>query len=251
MHNAVFISGFSRCYVTAQCMLFVRVTLLPYPAQTALACSLITCSQSKHPAQLCAVQVRGTTYHVPRRPLHAALSCVRQFSNARYVMSFSAAKPLLDDADLEEEAETYSNDGDAINPTDNQSFQLKPLVEMEVIGACRRGRRRGRRNRTQAERLSGAEQRRQSKNSRERRRVENVKNEYAKLQKILGLQDDENSSKEKGKYCKLRILNAAIDRIKELKEILRRADASLKEGAAAPTALPLTTSADLGVRIIM
>ena len=107
-----------------------------------------------------------------------------------------------------------------------QPFQLEPLVELEVIGACRRGRRRGRRNRTAAERQAESEQRRRSKNARERQRVENVKNEYEKLQKLLGMESAclHERSREKTRYCKLRILTAAIHRIRALTELLRRAD---------------------------
>ena len=131
--------------------------------------------------------------------------------------------------------------GGSGSSTEEQLFQLRPLVEMEVIGACRRGRRRGRRNRTEAERQSGQEQRRRAKNERERKRVENVKNEYAKLQRLLGFQSGllDEKSKEKRRYCKLRILTEAIRRIKELKEVLR-ADAELQERAATSAALPLT-----------
>ena len=105
-------------------------------------------------------------------------------------------------------------------------FQLKPLTEMEVVGACRRGRRRGRRNRTAAERQSEMEQRRRSKNARERQRVENVKTEYAKLQKLLGFNSGfiDNKSKEKRRHCKLRVLTAAVERIRTLMETLRQAD---------------------------
>ena len=110
---------------------------------------------------------------------------------------------------------------------DGQPFTLKPLVEMGVVGACRRGRRRGRRNRTAVERQTEKEQRRHSKNARERERVENVRNEYAKLEKLVGLGADDylgESTKELGRYCKLRVLTAAIERIKTLKELLRSAD---------------------------
>ena len=108
-----------------------------------------------------------------------------------------------------------------------QSFQLEPLVEMGVVGACRRGRRRGRRNRTATERQSEVEQRRYSKNARERERVENVRNEYVKLQRLLGLEDlgaEGSRSKEGGRFCKLRTLTAAIARIKSRVEQLRLAD---------------------------
>ena len=108
---------------------------------------------------------------------------------------------------------------DSISVTAGESFQLQPLAEMEVIGACRRGRRRGRRNRTAAERISEAAQRRDSKNARERQRVENVKNEYARLQELLGLTELKSDSKEHKRHCKLRTLTAAIERIRTLMAI--------------------------------
>ena len=107
-------------------------------------------------------------------------------------------------------------DGDVQCP--DLAFQLKPLAEMEVVGACRRGRRRGRRNRTTAERQSEMEQRRRSKNARERQRVENVKNEYSKLQNLLGLESGclDQTSRERRRHGKLRVLTAAIHRIRSL-----------------------------------
>ena len=118
---------------------------------------------------------------------------------------------------------TTADDGELLTDKESQTFTLKPLVEMGVVGACRRGRRRGRKNRTEMERRSEKEQRRRSKNARERERVENVRNEYAKLQKLLGLGSDE-AGENQGRFCKLRLLNAAIERIKTLMEVVRSAD---------------------------
>ena len=110
------------------------------------------------------------------------------------------------------------------------AYQLQPLAEMEVIGACRRGRRRGRRNRTAAERESEVSQRRLSKNARERQRVENVKNEYARLQKLLGLSEQlENEPKERRRHCKLRTLTTAIERIRTLMAELQLRRAGLSD----------------------
>ena len=107
-------------------------------------------------------------------------------------------------------------DGGSSPESDYQSYQLQPLAEMEVIGACRRGRRRGRRNRTATERQSEIAQRRLSKNARERQRVENVKSEYAKLQRLLGLEHLDEGTNERRRHCKLRTLTAAIGRIRNL-----------------------------------
>lgn len=97
-------------------------------------------------------------------------------------------------------------------------YQLQPLADLEIVGACRRGRRRGRRNRTAAERQLEVEQRRHNKNARERQRVENVKKEYAKLQRLLGLSSAplDDKSEEKRRHCKLRTLTVAIQRIRSL-----------------------------------
>ena len=119
---------------------------------------------------------------------------------------------------------TTADDGELLTDKESQTFTLKPLVEMGVVGACRRGRRRGRKNRTEMERRSEKEQRRRSKNARERERVENVRNEYAKLQKLLGLGSNEEGENQQGRLCKLRLLNAAIERIKTLMEVVRSAD---------------------------
>lgn len=87
------------------------------------------------------------------------------------------------------------------------------LNELDAAGACKRGRFEGRRNRTAAERESSLEQRRQSKNARERQRVENLKNVYGKLQVVLG--QDCRSAK-KTRRCKLRLLITAAKRIESL-----------------------------------
>jgi len=116
------------------------------------------------------------------------------------------------------------------------AYQLQPLAEMEVIGACRRGRRRGRRNRTAAERESEVSQRRLSKNARERQRVENVKNEYARLQKLLGLSEQlENEPKERRRHCKLRTLTTAIERIRTLMAELQLRRAGMSDEVPART----------------
>ena len=116
---------------------------------------------------------------------------------------------------------TTADDGELLIDKESQTFTLKPLVEMGVVGACRRGRRRGRKNRTKVERRSEKEQRRRSKNARERERVENVRNEYAKLQKLLGLGGSDEAGEKQGRCGKLRLLNTAIEYIKTLTEVLR------------------------------
>lgn len=159
--------------------------------------------------------------------------------------SETASAEKQDDYSVVFRRESHAGGGRKAAANEDHQFALKPLVEMGVVGACRRGRRRGRRNRTAVERESEVEERRQSKNARERERVENVRNEYAKLQKLLGLDlgelddDDCDGGKDSRRFCKLRILTAAIERIKTLMELLRTTNAP-------PTALPLPLTSDHG-----
>lgn len=88
-----------------------------------------------------------------------------------------------------------------------------------------------------AERQSEIEQRRRSKNARERQRVENVKKEYAKLQQLLGLESNlDDKSKEKRRHCKLRTLTEAIKRIRSLIDEQKRlrADRSVPAAVSPP-----------------
>lgn len=91
--------------------------------------------------------------------------------------------------------------------------QLLPLDELGVVGACRRGRRKGQRNRTPAQRVMEAEGKRTEKNIRERMRVEHVRDEYLKLQLLLGFGNGKSVNK-------LETLNAAIAYIKKLRKLL-------------------------------
>ena len=95
------------------------------------------------------------------------------------------------------------------------SVNLLPLDQLGVVGACRRGRRKGQRNRTPAQRVMEAEGKRTEKNVRERMRVEHVRDEYLKLQMLLGFGHSKSVNK-------LQTLNAAIDYIKELRKVLDR-----------------------------
>ena len=99
---------------------------------------------------------------------------------------------------------------------DRMSFQVQTLAKMEVVGACRRGRPRGRRNRTAAQKISEVDQRRNSKNTRERKRVENINTLFISLQKQLGLSQLKSDSKACKRYRKLLTLRTAIERIRSL-----------------------------------
>lgn len=77
-------------------------------------------------------------------------------------------------------------------------------------------------------------QRRISKNARERQRVENVKNEYAKLQKLLGLEEEEDAPRERKRHCKLRTLTTAIDRIRTLMTELSQRQEEVEAKEATP-----------------
>ena len=99
------------------------------------------------------------------------------------------------------------------------NFQPQPLAEMEV-GACRRGRPRGRRNKTVAQKISELAQRRDLKKVREKQRVKNLNRLLLSLREMLGLSELKSDSKECKGYCKLRTLRAATERIRTLKAIL-------------------------------
>ena len=82
-----------------------------------------------------------------------------------------------------------------------------------VVGACKRGRRKGRRNKTSAERASAAiiDQKRVEKNAREKMRVKNVNHGFELLRRAIG-------QKRTGKNpTKLATLEAAIKYIHELR----------------------------------
>ena len=87
--------------------------------------------------------------------------------------------------------------------------------DMRWIGARRRGRRRGCRNRTLAEREAQVEDKRSDKNTKERVRVGNINRMYQKLRRQLG---DPHPEK---RLCKLRVLNAAIQHIHDLMDVVK------------------------------
>ena len=84
------------------------------------------------------------------------------------------------------------------------------------VGARRRGRRRGCRNRTLAEREEQVEVKRSDKNSKERVRVGNINRMYQRLRRQLG---DPHPEK---RLCKLRVLNAAIQHIHDLMDVVNQ-----------------------------
>ena len=104
--------------------------------------------------------------------------------------------------------------------------QLQRLDEQGVIGACRRGRKRGRKNRTQSQRMAEVDDKRVQKNARERERVSNVNAEYKRLREALGDVDDSR----KKKYHKLRTLTAAINYIQAM---MAELDTLKREGGEA------------------
>ena len=118
------------------------------------------------------------------------------------------------------------------------SRDYSPLVG--VIGACRRGRKQGRRNRTKSERVAEEEQRRSKKNERERERVLNVNEEYRRLQEALGQEVDAKNLKKQGR---LQTLTSAITHIQSLMAELqeRREDAD-EAGAATQAELDRAVS---------
>lgn len=106
-----------------------------------------------------------------------------------------------------------------------------PVVTMAsldgVVGACKRGRRRGRRNKTAYEKDSEMGVRQELKRERERLRVQNVNLEYQRLRIALG--EPEDSHKKKNNKCST--LKAAIDYIKAL---MNELDGRRREGGTVP-----------------
>ena len=110
--------------------------------------------------------------------------------------------------------------------------QLQRLDEQGVIGACRRGRKRGRKNRPQSQRMAEVDDKRVQKNARERERVYNVNEEYRRLRQALG--DDFR----KKKHNKLKTLTAAINYIQAMMtelDTLKRAAGEMDEHGPSPS----------------
>lgn len=117
---------------------------------------------------------------------------------------------------------TYEGDAPAKQPSLPDGVGLACLPsQAEIsgsdsrwIGARRRGRRRGCRNRTLAEREAQVDFKRSDKNTKERVRVGNINRMYHKLRRQLG---DPHPEK---RLCKLRVLNAAIQHIHDLMDVM-------------------------------
>lgn len=119
-----------------------------------------------------------------------------------------------------------SSETDAPQNVKKPPRRRRPPVRMQsldgVVGACKRGRRLGRRNRTLAEREATAQQDQIIRNARERMRVQNVKHEYEQLRCALG----RDASK---RLTKLKTLEMAIQYIRDLTDELNRLQAETEE----------------------
>ena len=116
------------------------------------------------------------------------------------------------------------NAGDCTTVVAPAQRPKRPSVQLDlslegVTGAGKRGRRKGSRNRTPAERQFQMDDKRSVKNARERTRVQNVSQEYKRLREVLG--DSDFNKKKKPK--KLDTLNCAIKYIQDLMKELERA----------------------------
>lgn len=102
-----------------------------------------------------------------------------------------------------------------------------------VVGACKRGRHKGRRNKTSAERASAAMmgQKRVEKNTREKVRIKNVNHGYELLQRAIG-QDRMGKNP-----TKLKTLEAAIKYIHDLLDELQTETAQIPPYANLPEPL--------------
>ena len=103
----------------------------------------------------------------------------------------------------------------------------RPPVRLQnlegVVGACKRGRRMGRRNRTRAEREATADDDQRTRNARERKRVSNVNQEFQQLRSALGRDETDRP------LTKLKTLETAIQYIRDLTEELNRLRAEIGE----------------------
>lgn len=88
------------------------------------------------------------------------------------------------------------------------------LSVTEEIGARRKGRKKGCKNKTPAERKAMKENLRKTKNEKERERVKNIQSQYNRLREVLG--EDMNK-----KLCKQKVLDNAIQYIARLSKILQ------------------------------
>ena len=86
--------------------------------------------------------------------------------------------------------------------------------ENQEIGARKRGRKKGRRNKTKKEREDSEASQRRQKNFQERKRVKNIRKQYNELRKVLSF----DSTK---KLCKQKVLDAAIEYITMLEDLIR------------------------------
>ena len=102
-------------------------------------------------------------------------------------------------------------DVEPVPPTPNNSI---PVVDRETIGARRKGRRKGCKNKTPEERRAILGYKDKIKDEKERERVRNIQQQYQKLRVMLG---DPTPHK---KLCKQQVLNAAILYIKDLLSII-------------------------------
>lgn len=99
------------------------------------------------------------------------------------------------------------------------------------IGARKKGRRKGCKNRPALQRHMQAASKKRAKNAKERKRVQNIHHEYTLLRMLLGDRSE--------KLSKLQVLNATIEYIKYLRNKLAEADSCSDQGCVSSTDLSL------------
>ena len=100
----------------------------------------------------------------------------------------------------------------------------------EVIGCRKKGRRKGCKNKTPEQRKANKELSRELKNCKERKRVNNIRTQYERLRVALG-----DNPQHKKKFRKQVILNAAIEYIHSLENVLANGDESTEGSSTCTT----------------
>ena len=121
--------------------------------------------------------------------------------------------------ETEEASVCYSSQPSPTSPSfhcdeEKDDFELQQESQ-EIIGARRKGKKKGRKNKTKKERKNSTASQRQRRNARERTRIKNISLKYNELRWILGF------DLTKQRFSKHKVLVAAIEYITKLKDLIK------------------------------